>query len=613
MDYIVNLDISHRLLKFVTLQSILCLSRLNHCFYELVCYTTFYKQLFTLKNKTHRVFACYNDGLLSVLEKLRLSERPFRCCGATICAATHGQLKLLRWLHSHRRNVCLSELTSCRDSSFDCRSYEEYYQEFVLLNTYPKVAKIACKHNHLTILTWLAKKGYVYYYPENLIDKICKKGHVEILQFIYNHQSVFNYTNHAIEEAIKNNHLQVLQWFVAMNLNLRYSRYACIYAVCEGYVHILDWFVQNNLPFKCTYAHMAQLAARRNLTNVLDWLLQMGFQYTPNSTELLMLVSNDCRETVNWILDSNVPISNVSALIDQCIVKSNTHMLSIFRRSKHPFTYHKQAMTTAITKYRFYLMSWFKRKNIVPEYDSDGLNSVIADNRIDVLEFILSYQWPFNYSSAAVDRASTKGNLKMLQWLKNTGLPFKYTSDAINGAIIKNRIAILDWFWHANLPFKYDFSSIDRAALNGYLAVFEWFNQSGAPFTYSYRAIDGAAAKGHVSILQWFKDNQPPFLYSSTTIKTAIVNNQLTVLQWFKQNDLEIDCTFAILQELHDRKENDIIYRWFIQQNFDLTYYFDDSETDFDYFDNECFDDTDNSPDSDIETDKFVVKPSDVL
>ncbi|KAG9414955.1 hypothetical protein AC1031_008371 [Aphanomyces cochlioides] len=127
-------------------------------------------------------------------------------CYAMDCAAAHGQLKIIEWLHSTRSEGCTTDA-----------------MDFAALRGHLDVVRFL--HKHQKGATFLA------------MDFAAGQGHLDIVRFLHNNRSE-GCTTMAIDAAASNGHLQVVA-FLHQHRHEGYTKKAIDGATTHGHDHVV--------------------------------------------------------------------------------------------------------------------------------------------------------------------------------------------------------------------------------------------------------------------------------------------------------------------------------------------------------------------------------------
>lgn len=311
MNYIVNYDISDRLLQFLSIRDIIHLMRLNHSFHQLVVSTKLFSELVILKLHSKNKLKWFVPlNLLTVLRKLDWKKINYNDCDPLYEAAVTGQVMALNYFKSigcqfncaHQCNMlnllaekgCLIALDWLKLNGYQLVPFQyvdleskEYVRGYKLNNNYlfytTRAIDKAAANNHLAILNWFHSNNYPVKYTEYAIDNAARYGHLMVLDWFKINGYPLKYTKEAIENAAGYGQVAVLDWFHSNNYPLKYTGDAIAFAAENNHLAVLDWFRNNGYPLKYTNDTMDWTIKMANL-QVLHWFENNGYPLNTSDT-----------------------------------------------------------------------------------------------------------------------------------------------------------------------------------------------------------------------------------------------------------------------------------------------------------------------------------------
>lgn len=269
--YIVNPDITHRLIIYLPLKIIVSLFTLNYSIYLLLLSTKLCEQLKLLKHRRNKLKVCYRKGLVTLLTKLYADNLNYVYPDAFYEAATHDQLKTLCWLDSIGESFAHSSLIVDRVAAKGLTRILDWFRYSKRPFKYSKSAiNNAATHGHLAVLDWFKQSNYLFKYSTTAIDEAATRGQLAVLQWFLDNHYPLKYTTKAIIGAVKNNHLLVLIWF-KLNGYLCYCEGAVYWATVKGHLHILNWYLTNDYFFN-NYEQLMDVASENHQLPTFYWL-----------------------------------------------------------------------------------------------------------------------------------------------------------------------------------------------------------------------------------------------------------------------------------------------------------------------------------------------------
>lgn len=243
--YLLCLDISYYLLSFLPVSDIIHLMQINSYFYQLILGSKTFEGLNLLKNKKHKLKACYKYGLIDILTQLRKHHNHYLHPKGLIYAAANGNIRLLNWfLKGDLTTACLLKanyyaiihgqiavLDWFHRNHYPCMNIED----FVISDCLDDCEANCASHDQylfthiehskkIMILEWFEKWKTVHYGAINCLAS--DSGQLNVIQWLYCRYLSTDDLNYTLTEAIRRNYLDILQW-LRLKTNLPISAVYC--------------------------------------------------------------------------------------------------------------------------------------------------------------------------------------------------------------------------------------------------------------------------------------------------------------------------------------------------------------------------------------------------
>ena len=288
-------------------------------------------------------------------------------------------------------------------------------------------------------ILWKLKSIYEDSIPHSTkaLDLASEFGHSEIIKWWFDYyQEKFGqdwpnyikdkYTIHAMDSASKNGHLTVLELWLHSKLECKYSHKALIDASNNQRIDVLNWWKNSGLELNIHH-------------KVLDDISESGYG------EVLIWWIDFYKHKIKPydIYYSAFPLLSAT-------IQGHIHILEMWKQSNLELYFVRDIMDyvkiNAVST-----LNWWLNSGLPISYSSQAINLASMHGNIEVLEWWKNSNLPLKYNNLAVNYASYYNNIGVLEWWKNSGLTIKYDSNAIYYATINSHIGVLEWWKNSGL------------------------------------------------------------------------------------------------------------------------------------------------------------------
>lgn len=212
-NLIVNEDVTHHIIRFLSLKGVVSLLQVNNSCYQLISSTCLFRELVLLKEKPTNIFiGCYQKGLTKVLDALYNDQKIYWYPAAVDDAAKNGHTSVLDWIASKFTLKSFESESSLRylEKEGQLFSFKEFNKPGLKYFYYCEAIDEATKNNQIAVLDWFLKSGlkFDYYFA---IKNTVRTKRTDVLYWFLNSGLRLDY-RWIIKNATKNNRLIVIEW-----------------------------------------------------------------------------------------------------------------------------------------------------------------------------------------------------------------------------------------------------------------------------------------------------------------------------------------------------------------------------------------------------------------
>lgn len=472
--YIVSYDITHQLIGYLSIPSIVCLMSLNSALYQLMNSTQLIWQLKIIKCVQNKATFCHQMGYVQLLAKV---PQFLFCDGFLMDIVVAQQIKVL-------------DLYTRLNYRFD---------------SIQSVINCCVRNGKNQSLDWFQNNNYHFVINKSDVDVALQLGYIHILDWAIKHGYAIEYSEHSLCFIVYHNQLKTLMALKKMGLKLSIHKTVIDVAVMHGRLNFLKWFKKHHYSLQCSLNAFDRPIAENNLT-LLVWAIKhrMLVTYSENATSLSLMKGV---ELCDYLIAHGFTICCTEQTVDLIIERSNRSL---------------------------FILKWMVQNHFNLQCES-GFEHALAYEETSILDILKSNGVVFNYSTNTLTRIAANVSVCTLHWLQTNMSVIKYTAQTIDCFVQYNLLDVLKWFDSYHLDIKY-IHAIDIAAEKGYLPILAWFKNKNKPLKYTCRAIEAAAQNNHVNVLDWFLVNDLTIKCNHNLLNHAAYRGHLAVLEWCKKH-----------------------------------------------------------------------------